>query len=82
MPVVITDKTNKVWAVEDPMSGFIVAGYTGQRGPRLLDLLDFVEIRKKQFLSFVEKQKKGKLKNEQGSTKIITKSTNLQFPKN
>lgn len=75
MPVVLTDKTNKVWAVEDPVSGFILTGYTGQPGPRLLDLLDFVTIREKQFIKFVEKRREQEAKDEQ--RRILTKSANL-----
>ena len=54
MPVVITDCTNKVWAVEQPTDEFIHVGYTGQSGPRLLDVLDFVATRQKQFDKFVQ----------------------------
>lgn len=64
MPVVLIDKTNKVWAVEDPVSGFVLAGYTGQSGPRLLDLLDFVAIREKQFIKFVEKRQQQEEEDE------------------
>lgn len=75
MPVVLTDKTNKVWAVEDPVSGFVLSGYTGQPGPRLIDLLDFVTIREKQFIKFVEKRREQEAKDEQ--RRILTKSANL-----
>ena len=57
MPVVITDHTNKTWAVEQPNDGYIHVGYTGKPGPRLLDILDFVEIRSKQFDKFVQKRR-------------------------
>lgn len=57
MPVVITDFSNKVWAVEQPNDGYIHVGYTGNPGPRLLDILDFVEIRSKQFDQFVQKRR-------------------------
>lgn len=57
MPVVITDFSNKVWAVEQPNDGYIHVGYTGNSGPRLLDILDFVEIRSKQFDRFVQKRR-------------------------
>ena len=81
MPVVITDKTNKVWTVEDPVSGFILAGYTGQPGPRLLDLLDFVAIRDKQFEKFVEKRQQEEERSAKRKRKrIITQSADLQLP--
>lgn len=57
MPVVITDQTNKVWAVEQPNDGLIHVGYTGGPGPRLLDILDFVTTRDKQFAKFVQKRR-------------------------
>jgi len=57
MPVVITDHTNKTWAVEQPNDGRIHVGYTGKPGPRLLDILDFVETREKQFNKFVQKRR-------------------------
>ncbi len=57
MPVVITDHTNKTWAVEQPNDGFIHVGYTGRPGPKLLDILDFVETREKQFNKFVQKRR-------------------------
>ncbi len=70
MPVVLTDKTNKVWVVEDPVSGFILAGYTGQPGPRLLDLLDFVAIREKQFIKFVARRREEEEKDEERKRKL------------
>jgi hypothetical protein len=57
MPVVITDFTNKTWAVEQPDDGYIHVGYSGAKGPRLLDILDFVSVRQKQFDKFVEKRR-------------------------
>lgn len=77
MPVVLTDKTNKVWAVEDPISGFVLTGYTGQAGPRLLDLLDFVSIRGKQFKKFVEKRREQEQKEHARRKRIAVESTNL-----
>jgi hypothetical protein len=77
MPVVLTDKTNKVWAVEDPISGFLLAGYTGQRGPKLLDLLDFVSIREKQFKKFVEKRQEEERKESARRKRLTAESTNL-----
>ncbi len=57
MPVVITDYTNKTWAVEQPNDGYIHVGYTGSPGPRLLDVLDFMSTREKQFNRFVQKRR-------------------------
>ncbi len=56
MPVVITDFTNTAWAVEQPNDGYLHVGYTGESGPRLLDILDFVSIRQKQFDKFVQRR--------------------------
>lgn len=80
MPVVLTDKTNKVWAVEDPISGFLLAGYTGQPGHRLLDLLDFVAIRGKQFEKFVERRQEEEEKIAKHRKRVITKSADIQLP--
>lgn len=57
MPVVITDHTNRVWAVEQPVDGFIHVGWTGKSGPRLVDVLEFISSRQKQFDSFVQKKR-------------------------
>lgn len=57
MPVVITDHTNETWAVEQPNDGLIHVGYTGKPGPRLIDILDFVQTREKQFTKFVHKRR-------------------------
>ncbi len=81
MTVVLTDKTNKVWAVEDPLSGFLLTGYTGQPGPRLLDLLDFVAIRDKQFIKFVEKRREEEEKSGKQRKRIVTQSADLQLSK-
>lgn len=77
MPVVLTDKTNKVWTVEDPGTGFILAGYTGQSGSRLLDLLDFITTREKQFAKFVEKRKEQEQQSDVRRRKLITKSADV-----
>ncbi len=77
MPVVLTDKTNKVWTVEDPITGFILAGYTGQGGARLLDLLDFITTREKQFIKFVEKRKEQEQQSDVRRHKLITKSADV-----
>ena len=57
MPVVITDKTNKTWAVENPEDGYLHVGRTGERGTRLAWTLEFIQVRDKQFEKFIEKKK-------------------------
>ncbi len=57
MPVVITDYTNTAWAVEQPNDGYLHVGYTGKPGPRLLDVLDFIGTREKQFNKFIQKRR-------------------------
>lgn len=57
MPVVLTDSTNRVWAVEQPDDGLLHVGLTGKAGPSLLDALEFLATRQKQFDKFVEKKK-------------------------
>jgi hypothetical protein len=65
MPVVITDFTNRVWAVEQPNDGSLHVGFTGKPGPRLTDVLDFIETRSKQFEKFVQKRKIEEFKDAQ-----------------
>lgn len=57
MPVVITDHTNKTWAVEDPRDGLIHVGWSGKPGPRLDDVLEFLDNRERQFSRFVAKKR-------------------------
>lgn len=57
MPVVLTDNTNRVWAVEQPDDGLLHVGITGKAGPRLVDALDFLATRERQFDKFVEKRR-------------------------
>ena len=57
MPVVLTDYTNKVWAVEQPNDGLIHVGWTGESGPILTDVLEFIQKRQKQFDQFVVKKR-------------------------
>lgn len=75
MPVVITDYTNRVWAVEQPNDGFIHVGFTGKPGPRLTDILDFVETRSKQFEQFVQKRKAEEAKNAKKRRGLISDTT-------
>jgi len=77
MPIVITDFTNESWAVEQPNDGFIHVGYTGHPGPRLLDVLDFVSTRQKQFEKFVQKRRQ---KEEEDEKKRRTTRTTMQQP--
>lgn len=64
MPVVLTDSTNRVWAVEQPDDGLLHVGITGKPGPRLLDALDFIATREKQFDKFVEKRREAENANK------------------
>ena len=73
MPVVLTDVTNKVWAVEQPDDGLLHVGLTGKAGPRLLDALDFLATRQKQFDKFVEKRREAENANKR---RIRQKRTN------
>jgi hypothetical protein len=57
MPVVLTDKTNATWAVENPEDSYLHVGWTGQRGTRLQWTLEFIQVREKQFEKFIEKKK-------------------------
>lgn len=72
MPVVITDFTNKTWAVEQPNDGYIHVGYTGKPGPRLLDILDFVTTREKQFNKFLQKRREQEEKENAKKRRGIT----------
>jgi len=73
MPVVITDYTNRVWAVEQPTDGYIHVGVTGKPGPRLVDVLDFIATRQKQFDQFVAKRKEREAK-ESAKTRRATRT--------
>lgn len=64
MPVVLTDITNSVWCVEQPDDGLLHVGLTGQAGPLLLDTLEFIATRQKQFDKFVEKKRELENANE------------------
>lgn len=58
MPIVLTDHTNSVWAVEQPDDGYIHVGKAGSAGPRLVDVLDFIGKKQAQFDKFVAKKRK------------------------
>ncbi len=80
MPVVITDFSNRVWAVEQPTDGYLHVGYTGEPGPRLLDILDFVRTRQKQFDKFVSKRQELEDKENAKKRKVsrpVTQSAQL-----
>ena len=57
MPVVLTDKTNSTWAVENPEDGYLHVGWAGTKGTRLAWTLEFIKIREKQFENFIAKKK-------------------------
>ncbi len=61
MPVVLTDYTNKTWAMEDPGDGLLHVGESGRSGPRLEDVLDFISTREKQFIQFITKKRMEKV---------------------
>jgi len=63
MPLVLTDYKNETWCTEQMTDGYLHAGYTGQAGPRLQDLLDFAGTRQTQFESFVEKRQAEEVKS-------------------
>ena len=67
MPVVLTDKTNATWAVENPEDSYLHVGWTGQSGTRLQWTLEFIQVREKQFEKFIEKKKEDakRLQNSQ-----------------
>jgi hypothetical protein len=56
MPVFITDFTNKVWCMENPVDGYLTVGYLGRPGVRVEDILAFVETQEKQFKTFMQKK--------------------------
>ena len=56
MPVVLTDQTNQAWCAEDPTTGDMLVGRTGQKGARVLDVLEFIQTRSKQFEKFAQKK--------------------------
>jgi hypothetical protein len=56
MPVVLTDKTNSTWAVENPEDGYLHVGWTGRAGTRLEWTLEFIKVREKQFEQFIAKK--------------------------
>lgn len=57
MPIVLTDSTNRVWAVEQSEDRLIHVGVQGSAGPALVDILDFIHTRQNQFNKFVTKKR-------------------------
>ena len=74
MPVVITDFTNKTWAVESPDDEYIHVGYAGHGGPRLVDALDFISIRGKQFDKFVKNRREQETKADAKKRRVSAAS--------
>lgn len=79
MPVVITDYTNRVWAVEQPNDGYLHVGLTGRPGPRLVDVLDFIATRSKQFDKFVQKRQEEEFKNAQKRRNEVNNSAEREL---
>lgn len=71
MPVVLTDHTNKVWCMEQPDDSCLHAGFIGKGGPRIEDLLEFVESREKQFKAFLAKKAKGITDGETRNSNVL-----------
>jgi len=70
MPVVLTDRTNRVWAMEQPNDERLHVGWTGRSGPLLEDVLEFISTREKQFNSFVEKKRVGNQIDRKKTTQL------------
>jgi len=58
MPVVITDKTNKVWATEDPVTNYILVGWSGKSGVKLIEVMDFLDNHPRQWKAYFKKKTK------------------------
>jgi len=86
MPVVVIDYTNKVWAMEQPDDGLLHVGWTGQAGPRLSDVLEFINTRQKQFDSFAERKRKeevcDKTKQPKRIRTVLADPSNLRITEN
>lgn len=80
MPVVVIDYTNKVWAMEQPDDGLLHVGWTGQPGPRLSEVLEFIGTRQKQFDAFIEKKREEREKTKQPKRirTVLADSSNLR----
>ena len=61
MPVVLTDFTNKTWCVEQPNDGYIHVGWVGKPGPKLVDVLEFIQTKQEQFDKFLAKKREEEL---------------------
>jgi hypothetical protein len=82
MPVVLTDSTNKVWAVEQPDDELLHVGLTGQAGPRLVDALEFLATRQKQFDKFVEKRREAENANKRRVRSKRANARNVESGRN
>lgn len=71
MPVVVIDYTNKVWAMEQPDDSLLHVGWTGQPGPRLAEVLEFINTRQKQFDAFIEKKREDEARDKAKQPKRI-----------
>jgi hypothetical protein len=69
MPVVLIDFTNRVWATEQPDDGYTHVGWAGKGGPRLLDVLEFVSARQKQFDGFVARKREKESRSGGGASR-------------
>ena len=76
MPVVLTDFTNKTWAVEQPNDGYIHVGWLGKSGPRLIEVLEFLDSKQEQFDKFLQKKREEEL----GVKKNVRRKRHTQVP--
>ena len=58
MPVVLTDRKNKVWCMEQPDDGLLHVGFIGKAGPKLEDILEFIQEKDTQFQKFLGKKER------------------------
>lgn len=83
MPVVITDYTNKVWAMEQPDDSLLHVGWTGKAGPRLTEVLEFIGTRQKQFDAFIQKKReeeeRDKTKQPKRHRTVVAEPNNLRI---
>lgn len=86
MPVVVIDYTNKVWAMEQPDDGLLHVGWAGQPGPRLTEVLEFINTRQKQFDAFVAKKRedeeRDKAKQPKRIRTVLADPSNIRITEN
>lgn len=75
MPVILTDHTNKIWCTEQPNDGYLHVGWLGRPGPRLIDVLEFLESKGDQFSKFIEKKRKDEMGNKSARRKRNSSET-------